>query len=91
MILRARLVVAAVGHALGAAAQNCDPYSRETPVAIPPTLTLERQCGNGRIDEYATSCVLRETGGCNQLTTRATECTKVREVCDGRAVGGGTS
>jgi hypothetical protein len=69
---------------------QCDPYSSETPVAIPAALRLKKTCGNGRIDEYATSCTRVTSGGCG-LTPKSTQsCLKTREICDGKSLDGQT-
>lgn len=73
-----------------AAAQPCDPYSSSSEAPIPRALRLRTTCGNGRLDTYATACELRVSGGCGLPTHRSTSCTKTREICDGRALGGQT-
>jgi len=51
---------------------------------------LKSTCGNGRVDEYATSCTETTFGGCGFQTKKTSSCTKNREVCDGRALAGQT-
>ncbi|NVB77857.1 MAG: hypothetical protein HOV81_05625 [Kofleriaceae bacterium] len=69
---------------------QCDPYTQEQKIKIPPALQLATTCGNGRIDTYATECVQRVSGGCGYPTQTSKECVKTQEVCDGRAFGDNT-
>lgn len=80
------LVLAAAGDARA----DCDPYSSQREIAIPKALRLSSTCGNGRVDEYAVSCVQTMSGGCGLHTKTARSCVKNVEVCDGKALAGQT-
>lgn len=84
------VLTVSVGAAKNQAFADCDPYSTHKVLPIPKALRLASTCGNGRVDEYATSCQATTFGGCDMTSKTTSSCTKQREVCDGKALAGQT-